>query len=136
MKGDKFTREQERFVDEHMTDTNGTQAVIRAGHSEHTASEQASRLLGNAKVATAISVTQMIEAGRLEWTPERVIAELAATAEEARADGEYEAAVQAWELIGRYIGMWPQRPVEVKAYLSFDSQPRVSGGEDCPLEGM
>ena len=39
-----------RFVDEYQVDLNGTQAAIRAGYSERTAAQQASRLLRNVKV--------------------------------------------------------------------------------------
>ncbi len=49
-KTEKLTPDQEMFCLEYLKDFNGTQAAIRAGYSEKTASEQASRLLTNVKV--------------------------------------------------------------------------------------
>ncbi|WP_198585325.1 terminase small subunit, partial [Escherichia coli] len=39
----KLTDKQELFAREYLKDLNGTQAAIRAGYSEKTANEQASR---------------------------------------------------------------------------------------------
>ena len=41
----KLNAQQIRFCEEYLTDHNGKQAAIRAGYSEHTAKEQASRML-------------------------------------------------------------------------------------------
>ena len=46
----KLTAKQQRFCDEYLIDLNATQAAIRAGYSEKTATEQGSRLLTNVKV--------------------------------------------------------------------------------------
>ncbi|EOY8661306.1 terminase small subunit, partial [Escherichia coli] len=46
----KLTDKQELFAREYLKDLNGTQAAIRAGYSEKTANEQASRLLANVNV--------------------------------------------------------------------------------------
>ena len=51
----KLTNRQKRFVEEYLIDLNARQAAIRAGYSPKTAQEQASRLLANVKVQTAIS---------------------------------------------------------------------------------
>jgi hypothetical protein len=45
-----LTPKQARFCLEYIKDGNGTQAAIRAGYSEKTADQQASRLLTNVKV--------------------------------------------------------------------------------------
>ena len=45
---------QQRFADEYLIDLNATQAAIRAGYSEKTASQQGARLLGNVKVSAYI----------------------------------------------------------------------------------
>ena len=47
---DKLTPKQLAFCQEYVVDKNGTQAAIRAGYSEDTSPEQASRLLRNIKV--------------------------------------------------------------------------------------
>lgn len=49
-----LTEKQERFALEYVQDYNGTQAAIRAGYSEHTAAEQASRLLKNVQIAERV----------------------------------------------------------------------------------
>lgn len=51
----KLTDKQELFAREYLKDLNATQAAIRAGYSEKTAQEQASRLLSNVMVQSRIS---------------------------------------------------------------------------------
>jgi phage terminase small subunit len=74
---DDLTQKQARFVQEFLLDLNATQAAIRAGYSEKTASAQASRLLTNVKIKKILSKLQSKEAERLEITKERIIDELA-----------------------------------------------------------
>ena len=50
-----MTERQKRFCDEYLIDLNATQAAIRAGYSEKTAEQTASRLLSFVKVKTYIS---------------------------------------------------------------------------------
>jgi len=50
-----LTDKQEMFCREYLIDLNATQAAIRAGYSEKTAQEQASRLLSNVMVQSRIS---------------------------------------------------------------------------------
>lgn len=49
-----MTDKQKRFCEEYLIDCNATQAAIRAGYSEKTANEQASRLLANVNIKTYI----------------------------------------------------------------------------------
>jgi phage terminase small subunit len=72
-----LTAKQERFVAEYLIDLNGTQAAVRAGYNPNSASEQASRLLSNAKIAAAVAEAQAKRQARTEVTQDRVIAELA-----------------------------------------------------------
>ncbi|HIC9159799.1 TPA: terminase small subunit [Salmonella enterica subsp. enterica serovar Nagoya] len=51
----KLTDKQELFAREYLKDLNATQAAIRAGYSEKTANEQASRLLANVNVQTFVA---------------------------------------------------------------------------------
>lgn len=51
----KLTDKQELFAREYLKDLNATQAAIRAGYSEKTANEQASRLLANVSVSKRIA---------------------------------------------------------------------------------
>lgn len=46
---------QQRFADEYLIDLNATQAAIRAGYSEKTASQQGARLLKNVNVSAYIN---------------------------------------------------------------------------------
>lgn len=50
----KLTDKQELFAREYLKDLNATQAAIRAGYSEKTANEQASRLLANVNVQSFV----------------------------------------------------------------------------------
>lgn len=72
-----LTPRQARFVEEYLKDLNGTQAAIRAGYAEKGASVEASRLLGNAKVESAISEAQAERSRRTGITQDRVLQELA-----------------------------------------------------------
>lgn len=75
--GASLSAKQARFVEEYLIDLNATQAAIRAGYSARTATEQASRLLSNVKVATAIQTAQAARSARTGITQDRVLAELA-----------------------------------------------------------
>ncbi len=72
-----LTDKQTRFVQEYLVDLNATQAAIRAGYSARTAEVQGPRLLGNVRVAAAISEGQNKTADKLEITKEKWVAELA-----------------------------------------------------------
>ncbi|CNJ37952.1 terminase small subunit [Yersinia rohdei] len=51
----KLTDKQELFAREYLKDLNATQAAIRAGYSEKTANEQASRLLANVNIQSFVA---------------------------------------------------------------------------------
>lgn len=65
---ENLTPRQQRFVSEYLIDLNGTQAAIRAGYSEKTAAEQASRLLTNVKVQETIAEARSRVAQKAEWS--------------------------------------------------------------------
>ncbi len=73
----QLTPKQEAFVAQYLLDLNATQAAIRAGYSEKTATEQGSRLLTNVKVQEAIAKGREKTAAKLEITKERIVEELA-----------------------------------------------------------
>jgi len=56
MSNEEITAKQQLFIKEYLIDLNGTQAAIRAGYSPKTANEQASRLLANANIRTAVQL--------------------------------------------------------------------------------
>ncbi len=73
----RLTPKQARFVEEYLIDLNATQAAIRAGYSAKTAPEQASRLLSNVKVSTAVQAAMQARSTRTEITQDMVLRELA-----------------------------------------------------------
>jgi hypothetical protein len=74
--GDRpLTPRQQRFVDEYLIDSNGTQAAIRAGYSAHTAASQAERLLRNVEIVRAVSVGRAAIAERNKVKVDDIIAE-------------------------------------------------------------
>ncbi|MCR9215297.1 MAG: terminase small subunit [Proteobacteria bacterium] len=72
--------QQALFVDEYLIDLNATQAAIRAGYSEETASQQASRLLSNVKVQEKVAERMAERQKRTEVTQDMVIEGLARVA--------------------------------------------------------
>lgn len=72
-----LTPKQQAFVAEYLIDLNATQAAIRAGYSEKTAQEQASRLLSNVIVSEAIQAAMQERSKRTEITQDMVLRELA-----------------------------------------------------------
>lgn len=72
----KLTDRQARFVDEYLIDLNGRQAAIRAGYSEKTAQEQASRLLSKVNVQQAIAEAMKKRQVRTQVTQDDVIHDL------------------------------------------------------------
>jgi phage terminase small subunit len=54
----KLSDKQERFCLEYVKDSNGTQSAIRAGYSERTANEQASRMLAKVNIQERVAELQ------------------------------------------------------------------------------
>lgn len=72
-----MTEKQNRFVEEYLIDLNATQAAIRAGYSVKTADQQASRMLTNVKVQTAIAKAMAERSKRTGVNQDRIVLELA-----------------------------------------------------------
>lgn len=122
----KLNDKQEMFCKEYLVDLNKTQAAIRAGYSEKTASATASRLLKNVNVLARVKELKDNRADELEldayWVLKRLkdISDRSMQAEpvmiydhvegEMVETGEYEfdstGANKATELIGKHIGMF------------------------------
>jgi phage terminase small subunit len=121
---DKLTDKQRRFCEEYVIDLNGTQAAIRAGYSEKTANEQASRLLANVNASDYVKELQARLSDKLqissEWVLKRFkeISDRAMTAEPVMIkvdgfmveSGEYQfdsaGANKATEMIGKHLGFF------------------------------
>ena len=81
-----LTEKQKRFVSEYLIDLNATQAAIRAGYSEKSASRIAVELLNKTQVAAEVRKRQTRLQNKLEITQEKVLQELAAIAFASGAD--------------------------------------------------
>lgn len=68
---------QQRFVDEYLVDLNATQAAIRAGYSENTASETGYENLNKPQIAEAITSAKAERSARTGITQDMVLSELA-----------------------------------------------------------
>lgn len=124
----KFTAKQLAFMDEYMVDLNATQAAIRAGYSEKTASAQASRLLTNVNILARIEELKKTRADRLNldayWVLKRLmdisdrsmqaepVMEWDYSEQQLVPTGEYQfdssGANKATELIGKHLGMFKE----------------------------
>ena len=132
----KLTDKQTAFVREYLVDLNATQAAIRAGYSERTASRIGPQLLGKTCVREAIEKAQAKRARRVEVTQDYVIENLVeiversmqrapvldrkgeqVTDEEGRAVWTFDAkgANRALELLGKHLGIFTDK---VKAEVS------------------
>lgn len=120
----KLTPKQEAFIREYLVDLNATQAAIRAGYSERTACEQASRLLADVKIAELVKAAMDKRAERTEITADYVLngirdlVERCIQAEQVigpdgKPTGEYKfeapAALRGYELLGRHLGLFPNK---------------------------
>jgi hypothetical protein len=90
-------------------DLNATQAAIRAGYSEHTAEQQGSRLLRNAQVKAAVDALTAKRAERLELSADKVLKDLNRLGELAEAFGDFAPAIKARELLGKHLGLFPNK---------------------------
>jgi hypothetical protein len=98
-----------RFVQEYLRDLNAKQAAIRAGIPPKGAHTQATRLLKDVYVRACIEKAQAEFAVRYNLTQDKVIRDLIDIGNAAFADGNFATALKAKELIGRHIGMWPNK---------------------------
>lgn len=72
----KLTDKQQRFVEEYLVDLNATQAAIRAGYSQKTASRIGPELLGKTCVSEAISKAKQKRSTRIGITQDMVVKEV------------------------------------------------------------
>lgn len=67
---------QQRFCEEYVVDLNATQAAIRAGYSEKTASQQGERLLRNVEIKSCIQKLQGVKSQETGITAEKLFLEI------------------------------------------------------------
>lgn len=76
-----LSAQQQRFVEEYLVDLHATQAAVRAGYSEKTAKEQASRLMKRPDIAEAIIVGRQARSTRTKINADWLLTRLADEAE-------------------------------------------------------
>lgn len=110
MKEVSFTKKQKCFADEYLKDYNGKQAAIRAGYSEKTAENQASRMLRLVKVAEYLGKRQIEKEKKIGITIEAIIDELKEIGF-GIVDGDklkMNDKIKALELLGKHLGMFSE----------------------------
>lgn len=105
----KLTDKQTAFVREYLVDLNATQAAVRAGYSERTASRIGPQLLGKTWVREAIEKAQAKRARRVEIKAEDVLRGVIEVTTQARESGDLKTALKGYELQGKHLGMWTEK---------------------------
>ena len=137
---------QRLFADEYLKDLNGKQAAIRAGYSERTAEQQASRLLSHVKVQEHLQVKRTKLEKKTDITQEWVLKNFKkvfkrcmqmsrVTDKEGNFLGEFKfeagPATRSLELLGKHLGMFAERvkvggdaesgPIKTETKLTCDA---------------
>ena len=106
-----LNEQQQLFVDYYLADIgmNATSAAIKAGYSEKTARQQASRLLSNVNIQMAIKEAQAKLSESCLVTQKMVIEGLKAEATLSGEGSSHSARVSAWGLLGKHLGMFVEK---------------------------
>ena len=96
----------ERFIEEYLTDRNGTQAAIRAGYSAKTARQIAYELLTKPDVSYEIAQRSFAVSRRLQIDLETVLTNLGEAYVEAKRLGRPEEMIAACREIGKLCGFY------------------------------
>ena len=115
----KLTTKQRRFVEEYIVDYNATQAAIRAGYSENTATVIGGENLRKPYLQAAIHEELEKQSKRTNVTADRIVQELAAMAFERGADWteskmKNNNKLRALELLGRHFGIFDGQGAQKK----------------------
>jgi len=114
---DGLTLKQRKFAAEYIKTGNGTQAALKAGYANgkpENAAVQASENLRKPKVRRHIERI----AKRWDISAERVLGRLDNLSAKAEEEGQLGAAIKAEELIGKSLGMWVERSLNVTVDLT------------------
>lgn len=108
------------FCEEYAIDKNGTQAAIRAGHSEKTARQIASENLTKPDIAKYIEFLLAKQTKRTEINADYILKGLKTVADRCSKDDTFEhaGANRAFELMGKHLGMFTDK-VELSGHVDF-----------------
>jgi phage terminase small subunit len=112
----KLSIKQQRFVEQYVSLGNATQAARMAGYKPKAARQMASENLS--KPAIDLAVKAELARVALEITPDRVQRRLDTISHNAEAAGQFGPAVRAEELLGKSIGMWIDRSLQLTGQLN------------------
>lgn len=99
----QLTDKQKLFVKEYLIDLNATQAAIRAGYSEDTAAEQASRLLTKVKIKEEVQKGMDKRASKTEITAEYVLNGIKTLIENSEQENSK---LKGYELLGKHLKLF------------------------------
>ena len=105
----KLTAKQQAFCEEYLVDLNATQAAIRAGYSEKTASEMGYENLSKPQIAEVITELMAKRSAKTELTADWVIKGILANTLRAEQDDNLAMAFKGYELGGRHLKMFTDK---------------------------
>lgn len=100
-------------------DHNATQAAIRAGYAEGRAQVTGSELLSRPDVAAEVERLDGLKRVELGWDAVRLVGELELVARGAVGDGQWGAAVRAWEAVAKIVGLFAPKRSEVDVQVVY-----------------
>jgi phage terminase small subunit len=103
-----LTPKQQGFLNEYLIDGNATQACLRAGYrvTAANAGKVGPRLLADPRIQAAITARRSKAAKSQGLTVERIMHELEDLATAAKGSKQHSAAIRAYELLGKQLGMF------------------------------
>ena len=107
---------QTRFIKEYVASGNGAAAARKAGYSPSSANVTAAQNLAKPSIKSALA-REMARAA-FKITPLRVQQRLDEISHEAQASGQFGPAVRAEELLGRSVGMFIDRSLQLTGQLN------------------
>ena len=110
MTSTSLTLRRQKFVSEYVETGNATRSAIDAGYAVSGAHVTGSRLLRNAKVATAIDVERETLRVRASLDQDMLVGELLSLYRDARSDGAYSAAARCLQLVAKMTGLDEPEP--------------------------
>lgn len=115
----KLTAKQELFIKEYLIDLNATQAAIRAGYSENTASEMGYENLNKPQIKEAIGQVLSERHQELEYTGKDVINDLITVKTKCIETDNFQPANKALELLGKYHKLWNDNKEPLSGNIQF-----------------